>query len=127
MVTTFDAQPPVTPAGKPLMTAPVAPVVAYVVVVIAVLTQLVCVPPAIRLIVLSGRINKEPVWLTFPHPPVNNTVYVKVPVTVGVPLIVTTLEAQLPVTPDGNPMMLAPVAPVVAYVVFKIGSPKQRI
>ena len=34
--------------------------------------------------------------------------------TVGVPLIVTTLAAQVPVTPAGSPVTVAPVAPVVA-------------
>ena len=32
---------------------------------------------------------------------------------VGVPLIVTTLLAQTPVTPVGKPLKVAPVAPVV--------------
>ena len=40
-----------------------------------------------------------------------------VPVAVGVPLIVTTLPAQLPVTPGGRPAKVAPVAPVVAYLI----------
>ena len=42
------------------------------------------------------------------------------PEAVGVPLIVTTFEAQLPVTPAGNPLNVAPVAPVVAYVMALI-------
>ena len=42
------------------------------------------------------------------------------PDTVGVPLIVTTLAAQLPVTPAGKPVIIAPVAPVVEYVIFVI-------
>ena len=36
------------------------------------------------------------------------------PAAVGVPLIVTTLAAQVPVTPAGSPVTVAPVAPVVA-------------
>ena len=40
---------------------------------------------------------------------------------VGEPLIVTTLAAQVPVTPAGNPLNVAPVAPVVLYVIFVIG------
>ena len=40
------------------------------------------------------------------------------PDAVGVPLIVTTLDAQLPVTPAGKPVTVAPVAPVVAYVIL---------
>ena len=39
---------------------------------------------------------------------------------VGVPLIVITLDAQLPITPVGKPVTLAPVAPVVEYVIFVI-------
>ena len=50
----------------------------------------------------------EPVAVMLPHPPVKVTVYV--PDVVGVPLIVTTLAAQLPVTPAGNPLNVAPVA-----------------
>ena len=40
---------------------------------------------------------------------------------VGVPLMVTTLAAQLPVTPAGKPLNVAPVAPVVEYVMLVIG------
>jgi hypothetical protein len=40
--------------------------------------------------------------------------------TVGVPLIVTVFEDQPPVTPDGSPLNVAPVAPVVEYVMFVI-------
>jgi hypothetical protein len=38
----------------------------------------------------------------------------------GVPLIVATLASQLPVTPAGRPLNVAPVAPVVAYVMGAI-------
>ena len=34
--------------------------------------------------------------------------------------MVTTLAAQLPVTPAGKPLKVAPVAPVVEYVIFVI-------
>ena len=34
--------------------------------------------------------------------------------------MVTTLEAKAPVTPEGNPVTVAPVAPVVVYVIFVI-------
>ena len=47
-------------------------------------------------------------------PPVSVTVYGKVPEAEGVPLMVTTLAAQLPVTPAGKPLKVAPVASVVA-------------
>ena len=43
------------------------------------------------------------------------------PVAVGVPLIVATLLAQLAVRPAGKPLKVAPVAPVVAYVIVAIG------
>jgi len=55
-----------------------------------------------------------PVAVTVPQPPVKVTVYVNAPETVGVPLMVTTFDAQLPVTPVGKPVTVAPVAPVVA-------------
>ena len=42
------------------------------------------------------------------------------PAAVGVPLIVTTLANQLPVTPAGKPLNVAPVAPVVEYVILVI-------
>ena len=55
-----------------------------------------------------------PVVVTVPQPPVKVTVYVlDAPATVGVPLIVTTLPDQLPVTPVGRLVIVAPVAPVV--------------
>jgi hypothetical protein len=40
-----------------------------------------------------------------------------VPLIVGVPLIVTVLFAHEPLTPVGNPVMVAPVAPVVANII----------
>ncbi len=74
MVTTPPAKEPVTPAGKPVTVAPVAPVVVYVMLVIAVLIQTVCalVPAAeLNVIVLSGVTVMVPVALTVPQPPVN--------------------------------------------------------
>ena len=68
---------PVTPAGKPENVAPVAPVVLYVMGVIAVFTQTVWlfVPGAeVRVIVLLGRTVMVPVAVTFPQPPVKVTV-----------------------------------------------------
>lgn len=87
------------------------------IVVIAVLIHLVCasVPAAeVRVMVLFGVTVIIPVVVIVPQPPVNVTVYVKVPDTVGVPLIVTVFETQFPLTPAGNPVIVAPVAPVVA-------------
>ena len=46
MVATFAAHEPVTPAGNPEKVAPVAPVVARVILVIAVLIQTVLLIPA---------------------------------------------------------------------------------
>jgi len=68
---------PVTPAGKPENVAPVAPVVLYVIGVIAVFTQTVWlfVPGAeVRVMVLLGRTVMVPVAVTFPQPPVKVTV-----------------------------------------------------
>ena len=68
---------PVTPAGKPENVAPVAPVVLYLIGVIAVSTQTVWlfVPGAeVRVMVLLGRTMMVPVAVTFPQPPVKVTV-----------------------------------------------------
>ena len=68
---------PVTPAGKPENVAPVAPVVLYVIGVIAVFTQTVwlSVPGAeVSVRVLLGCTMMVPVAVTFPQPPVRVTV-----------------------------------------------------
>jgi hypothetical protein len=68
---------PVTPVGKPENVAPVAPVVLYVIGVIAVFTQTVwlSVPGAeVRVMVLLGCTMMVPVAVTFPQPPVKVTV-----------------------------------------------------
>jgi len=68
---------PATPAGKPENVAPVAPVVLYVIGVIAVFTQTVwlSVPGAeVRVMVLLGCTMMVPVAVTFPQPPVRVTV-----------------------------------------------------
>jgi len=68
---------PVTPAGKPENVAPAAPVVLYVIGVMAVFTQTVWlfVPGAeVRVMVLLGRTVMVPVAVTFPQPPVKVTV-----------------------------------------------------
>ena len=69
---------PVTPAGKPENVAPVAPVVLYLIGVIAVFTQTVWlfVPGAdvSVMVVLLGRTVMVPVAVTFPQPPVKVTV-----------------------------------------------------
>jgi len=68
---------PVTPVGKPENVAPVAPVVLYVIGVIAVFTQTVwlSVPGAeVSVMVLLGCTMMVPVAVTFPQPPVKVTV-----------------------------------------------------
>ena len=70
--------------------------------------------------VFAGVTVMVPFSVMVPQPPVNVTVYGYVPATVGVPLIVTVLEAKLPATPVGKPVKVAPVAPVVAYVIVVI-------
>ena len=77
MVTVLVAQEPVTPAGNPVMVVPVAPVVAYVILVMAVLIHLVCVlvPAAdVNVMVLLGVTVMVPVVLIVPHPPFRATV-----------------------------------------------------
>ncbi len=117
----MEAHEPVTPVGNPEIVASVAPVVVYVVVVTGVFIHKVCVPPEESVIVLSEFTVIVPLAEAVPQPPVKDTVYVNVPETLGVPLIVTTSEAQFPVTPVGKPVTVAPVAPVVVYVVVVIG------
>ena len=71
----------------------------------------------------SGLTVMVPVAVKAPQPPVRVTVYVKGEpvVVVGEPLMVTTLPDHEPVTPAGSPVTVAPVAPVVAYVILVIG------
>ena len=93
--------------------------------VIAVFIHTVCalVPAAdVSVTVLFGVTVIVPVAVTVPQPPVKVTVYPngEPTVVVGEPLIVTTLAAQLPVTPAGKPLKVAPVAPVVEYVILVI-------
>jgi hypothetical protein len=67
--------------------------------------------------VLSGATVIVPVAFTVPHPPVNGIVYANVPDAVGVPLIVMVFDAQVAVTPAGNPDGVPIfVAPVVVCV-----------
>ena len=77
MVTTLLSQDPVTPVGKPLNVAPVAPVVEYVMLVMAVLIHLVWafVPAAeVKAMVLLGVTVIVPVAVIVPQPPVKVTV-----------------------------------------------------
>jgi len=68
---------PLTPAGKPENVASVAPVVLYVIGVIAVFTQTVwlSIPGAeVSVMVLLGCTMMVPVAVTFPQPPIKVTV-----------------------------------------------------
>jgi hypothetical protein len=68
MVTVLAAHEPFTPAGSPEKVAPVAPVVANEILVIAVLIHVVrLIPPAIVLFAVTVMV---PVAFTEPHPPV---------------------------------------------------------
>ena len=79
--------------------------------------------------VLLGFTEIVPVVLTVPHPPVKVTVYVYGDPTEidGVPEIVTVLADQIPLTPDGSPENVAPVAPVVLQVILVIGEFKLTV
>jgi len=77
IVTVLAAQLPVTPLGNPLTEAPLAPVVVYVIPVIAVLIHLVwaSVPAAeVNTTVLFGVTVIEPLAVTVPQPPDKLTV-----------------------------------------------------
>jgi hypothetical protein len=110
-------QVPVTPEGRPVNVAPVAPMVLYVMAVSDELTHKDCVveaAPDVRVIALSGLTVSNPTTDVVPQPPVSVTVKGNEPETVGVPLMVTTLPDQDPVTPAGRPEIVAPVAVLVA-------------
>ena len=85
--------------------------------------------PELLAIVLFGLTVIVPVIVFVPpvQPPVIVTVYVNVPDSVGVPLIVTVFELHEPVTPAGNPVTVAPVASVVVYVMFVIAVLMHRV
>jgi hypothetical protein len=121
IVTTSFDHTPVTPVGKPLKFALVAPVVLYVILVIAVFIHNVCesVPDAaLKVIVLSGFTYTVPVAVAGTQPPVVVTVYVYVPAAVGVPLIVYTFADHTPLIPGGKPITVALVAILVVYLIL---------
>lgn len=110
-----------TPGGSPVgLPIPVAPVVVCVMDAgSTLLIHTVGVEEAAET-VLFGFTVIEPGKVTVPQPPVKVIVYPNTPETVGVPLMVITLADQLPVIPSGRLVMVAPVAPVVAYVILVI-------
>ena len=121
---------PLTPAGSPLNVAPVAPEDVYVILVIGELIQTVWVLLAdVRVMVLTGLTVMVPVAVTVPQPPVRVTVYPNgLPVVVdGEPLMVMFPAEYVPLTPEGNPLNVAPVAPVDVYVILVIGELRQVV
>ena len=77
MVATFAAHAPVTPGGRLLKVAPVAPLVAYVMFAKRLFSQRLCASlPAmeVRVKLFSGFTFIVPLMLTFPQPPVHVTV-----------------------------------------------------
>jgi len=121
---------PFTPAGSPLNVAPAAPVEVYVILFIAEFRQAVWMLLAeVRVMVLTGVTVMVPVAVTVPHPPVRVTVYPNgLPVVVdGEPLIVIFPAEYVPLTPEGSPLNVAPVAPVDEYVILAIGEFKQTV
>ena len=129
-VITFADQDADTPVGNPVaVPIPVAPVVALVIVVNAVLIQSVLLfPPEAFATVLAFTTVIVPTACSVTQPPVKSIVYTYVPTVVGVPLIVKTLDAQLAVTPGGNPATVPlPVEPVVACVTAVIATFLQTV
>ena len=60
-----------------------------------------------------------PTALIVPQPPVNGILYVKIPLTVGVPLMVIRFADHDADTPVGRPIAVPiPVAPIVLWVIF---------
>ena len=119
----FATQVAETPGGNPLapktplFEIPVAPVVVCVIFVInGVLIHKLGVELAAAA-VLAGVTVIVPVVVAGGQPPVVVTIYVNVPLNVGVPLMVTTFPDHKGVTPGGKPVTVAPVAPVVANVI----------
>jgi len=110
----LSAQTAVTPVGKPVaVPIPVAPVVLCVIAVSAVLIHNVGALEAASTLFVDVTVI-FPVAFTAPTPPVKGMLYLKVPDSVGVPVIVIMLPTHVGVTPFGNPVARPiPVAPVV--------------
>src|SRR5579871_6616026 len=103
---TLPAHVAVTPAGSPVAAPmPVAPVVAIVILVNAVLIQSVGLDDGAPA-VLAAVTVMVPVAVAAPQPPVSGVVSLNVPAAVGVVVLVILFAAPIP------------VAPVVAIVIF---------
>ena len=85
--------------------------------------------PEDRVILFNGDTVIIPVAVTVPQPPVRVTVYPKgLPVVVdGEPLMVMFPAEYVPLTPAGNPLNVAPVAPVDVYVILAIAELRQTV
>ncbi len=70
----------------------------------------------VKVMALEAETTIDPDAPKKPHPPVRTMLKLNAPETLGVPLMVTTFPEKLPETPAGRPLNVAPVAPVVAYV-----------
>jgi len=109
-----DIQEVVTPAGKPEIVTPVAPVVEYVILAIAEFTHTVCVavvPAEVSVMELPAVTVILPVAVAVPQPPIGVMVYVDTPVAVGEPLMVAVGELQEVAIPAGMPEIVTPVTP----------------
>jgi hypothetical protein len=80
------------------------------------------VEPVIAEVIGNALTVMRPVEVGEPQPPMVDIVYVNVPATVGVPLMVMLGEAQLLLTPAGKPDTIAPVAPVIEYAILAIAA-----
>ena len=111
----------VTPGGKPepVVSIPVAPVVAIVISVKAVFTTSDGVVDSAAAELVTQVTVIVPVAIALPQPPFKRILYSKGPDAVGVPEMVITLADQAAVTPLGKPepIVSIPVAPVVAIVI----------
>ena len=112
MVTTLPAQEPVTPVGRPVTVAFVAPVVAYVILVIGVLTHTVwaSVPAAeVRVTVLAG-VTVIRISLFGPSHP---EIFLSTTRKVHVPKLVQIIEIRLL---GAGPLVIVPVPPEPAII-----------
>ena len=127
---------PVTPTGNPLKVAPVAPVVAYVILVIGVLIQTVCDVVAgaeVSVMVLVGFTVTVAVIEGPKQPPASTGVMVNVTITgdavvlVKVPLIFPVPLAAIPVTATVLSRVQLKDAAVPESTIVVIATPEQTV